>query len=568
MLELTLIFHIALMILVASFFAFISHFLKQPNLLGYILAGIILGPVGLNLIPNTNEILTLSELGIAFLLFGAGIEISFERLRGIGLVAFANGTLQIIFTILISLVAILNFHLDFYSSIYLAVAVSFSSTTIVLKVLSDNFELNTLHGRLIIGILIVQDIAAIILLSLLGNLSIGLSAAHITSLIAKAGLLFLIGYLLNKLVFPKLLKAAEKSQELLFLTAISTLFFFMGLAYDLGFSIAIGALIGGISLSLLQFETEINGKIRTLRDFFAIIFFVSLGMQISLNLSPQIMQLLAVIILLTMIIKPIILTLIHLTMGYGGRTSLTTGIGLGQMSEFSFIIAVQGVSLGLLSQELFTAVTIPIILTIALTPYLFKYDNDLYLFLVKTKKRFNIPNMPFIRRRVPKTKKIKQTELKNHVILIGAHRMGQELIKELHKKHKLVIIDYDPEVIKKLDKKGYNCIYGDVYNDFILEKAKAHKAKLAVLTIPDDKIILAVIAKLKKMNPKIKIFTRANFTEDAIKFYEAGANAVIMPEVIAGQKMIKKIDLLVKDDKKIQELSKEHLKQLKKITKK
>jgi len=568
MLELTLIFHIALMILVATFFAFISHFLKQPNLLGYILAGIILGPVGLNLIPNTNEILTLSELGIAFLLFGAGIEISFERLRGIGLVAFANGTLQIILTILISLVAILNFHLDFYSSIYLAVAVSFSSTTIVLKVLSDNFELNTLHGRLIIGILIVQDIAAIILLSLLGNLSIGLSAAHITSLIAKAGLLFLIGYLLNKLVFPKLLKAAEKSQELLFLTAISTLFFFMGLAYDLGFSIAIGALIGGISLSLLQFETEINGKIRTLRDFFAIIFFVSLGMQISLNLSPQIMQLLAVIILLTMIIKPIILTLIHLTMGYGGRTSLTTGIGLGQMSEFSFIIAVQGVSLGLLSQELFTAVTIPIILTIALTPYLFKYDNDLYLFLVKTKKRFNIPNMPFIRRRVPKTKKIKQTELKNHVILIGAHRMGQELIKELHKKHKLVIIDYDPEVIKKLVKKGYNCIYGDVYNDFILEKAKAHKAKLAVLTIPDDKIILAVIAKLKKMNPKIKIFTRANFTEDAIKFYEAGANAVIMPEVIAGQKMIKKIDLLVKDDKKIQELSKEHLKQLKKITKK
>jgi len=568
MLELTLIFHIALMILVATFFAFISHFLKQPNLLGYIIAGIILGPIGFNLISNTNEILTLSELGIAFLLFGAGVEISFAKLKGVGKIAFINGIAQIFLTMLISFFLITKTNIDFYASLYISTAIALSSTTIVLKVLSDNFELNTLHGRLILGILIVQDLAAIILLSFLENIKTGISIESIISLTIKAGGLLLIGYLLNKFIFPKVLKAASKSQELLFLTAISTLFFFMGLAYDLGFSIAIGALVGGISISLLQFETEINGKIKALRDFFAIIFFVSLGMQISLNINPEILNLIILITALTIILKPFILTLIHLIMGYGGRTSLTIGMGLGQMSEFSFIIAVQGVTLGYLTQQLFTAVTIPIILTIALTPYLFKYDNNLFNLFFKIKTKLKIPDFLFIRRRVPKTRKIKKEELKNHTILFGAHRMGNEIINELHKKHKLVIIDYDPEVIKELNKKKYNCIYGDIYNEFILEKAKANKAKLAIITIPDDEIILAVIAKLRKMNPKIKIFTRANFVEDAIKFYEAGADAVILPEVIAGQKMIKKINLLVKNNKKIQEMKNKHLKELKKNCKK
>ena len=568
MLEMTLLFHIALMILVATFFAFISHTLKQPNLIGYIIAGLVLGPVGFNLIPNSNEIIALSELGIAFLLFGAGVEISFSKLKGVGTIAVVNGLIQVFLTMVISIFILEKLNLDFYSSLYISAAIAFSSTTIVLKIMSDNFELNTLHGRLILGILIIQDLAAILLLSFLENLKQGISPELAINVMLKAGALFLIGYLLNKFIFPKLLKAASKSQELLFLTAISTLFFFMGLAYDLGFSIAIGALVGGISISLLQFETEINGKIKTLRDFFAIIFFVSLGMQISLNLTPTVINLIIAITALTIIIKPIILEITHLIEGYGGRTSLITGTGLGQMSEFSFIIAVQGIALGYLTQEIFTAITIPIILTIAITPYFFKYDNTLFNLFIKTKKILKIPDFLFLRRRVPKTKKIKKEELKNHTLLIGAHRMGSEIISEIHKKHKLTIIDYDPEVIKELNRKGYNCIYGDVYNDFILEKAKARNAKLAVITIPDDKIILAIISKLRKMNPKIRIFTRANFTEDAIKFYEAGANAVILPEIIAGEKMIKKINLLVKDNKKIKQMKEKHLKELKKNCKK
>ncbi len=567
MLELTLIFHIALMVLAATFFAFISHLLKQPNLLGYILAGIILGPIGLNLISNTSEILTLSELGIAFLLFSAGIEISFSKLKGVGKIAFVNGFLQVVLTAGISFLILQKLNVDFYSSLYISAAIAFSSTTIVLKIMSDNFELNTLHGRIMLGILIIQDLMAILFLSFLENMQ-SITAASVAVLIVKAGALFLIGYFLNKFIFPNLLKAAEKSQELLFLTAISTLFFFMGLAYDLGFSIAIGALVGGISLSLIQFETEINGKIKTLRDFFAIIFFVSLGMQITLNLSPWAIELILAIILLTVLLKPLILFLLHLISGYGGRTSLITGIGLGQMSEFSFIIAVQGVALGYLTQEQFTAMTIPIILTIAVSPYFFKYDNSIFNALLKIKNKLKLPDLKFIRRRVPKTRKINTKELKNHTLLIGAHRMGREIINELHKKHKLIIIDYDPEVIKELDSKGYNCIYGDAYNDYILEKAKAGKAKLAVITIPDDSIILAVISKLRKMNPKIKIFTRANFVEDAIKFYEAGANAVILPEVIAGQKMIKRINSLVKDEVKIKKMKEKHLKELRKNCKK
>ncbi len=563
MIELALLFHIGIIIIIATIFAFISKALKQPNLLGYIIAGAVIGPIGLNVINNSSEIISLSELGVAFLLFGAGVEIDFNKLKEVGIIPIINGIIQVVLTILISVFVIMKMNVGLDAAIYLATAISFSSTTIVIKLLADHFELNTLHGRLMLGILITQDLAAIILLPFLENISKGATLQPIIELSAKAGLLLITAYFLNKYLFPKVLKAASKSQELLFLTAVSTLFFFMGLAYDLGFSIAIGALIGGISISLLQFETEVNGKIKTLRDFFAIIFFASLGMQISINFTSETLLLISVITFLTIILKPLIITLLHLIEGYGERSSFIAGIGLGQMSEFSFIIAVQGVALSYLTKTEFTAVTIPIILTIILTPYFLKYDNLLFSSISKTKEELRIPALKFIRRRVPKTKKIKKEDLKNHIILVGSHRMGSEILSEINKKHKMVIIDYDPEIIKKLDKNGYNCIYGDVYHDYILEKARADKAKLAIITIPEDRIILAVIAKLKKMNPKIRIFTRANFPEDAIKFYEAGADAVIIPEIIAGQKMIKKINDLVKSEEKIKKMKEKHLKQLK-----
>ena len=563
MFESTLLFHIGVITIVSTIFAFISKTLKQPNLLGYIIAGAVIGPIGLNIISNSSEIISLSELGVAFLLFGAGVEIDFNKLKEVGLIPIVNGIVQVVLTIIVSLFLIMKMNINFYTSLYIATAISFSSTTIVIKLLADNFELNTLHGRLMLGILIVQDLAAIILLPFLETIKEGIAIQPIIQLGIKAGILLIIAYLLHKYLFPKILKAASKSQELLFLTAVSTLFFFMGLAYDLGFSIAIGALIGGISISLLQFETEVNGKIKTLRDFFAIIFFASLGMQISSSFSASTITLILLIIFLTIIIKPLIITITHLIEGYGERSSFITGIGLGQMSEFSFIVAVQGAALGYLTKETFTAITIPIILTIILTPYFLKYDNSLFNSISKTREELKIPGLKFMRRRVPKTSKIKKSELKNHVILIGSHRMGSEILSEINKKHKLVVIDYDPEVIKKLDSKKYNCIYGDVYHDYILEKANASKAKLAIITIPEDKIILAVIAKLREMNPKIKIFTRANFAEDAIKFYEAGADAVILPEIIAGQKMIKKINLLIKNEERIKKLKEKHLKQLK-----
>ena len=276
----TLLIDISLVIIIATIIAFITKLFRQPLIPAYILTGVLLGPIGFGLIKDATSIQAISEFGIAFLLFVVGLEINLKRLKYVGPVAMIGGILQVILTYLFAYAISIKIGFADFEAVILGLVVAFSSTMVVIKLLSDAEEMDTLHGKIVLGILLIQDILVILALSLLttiGSLSFVPTLIGIAML--KGGALFFLGFFSSRYVFPPIFKFAAKNQELLFLSSITTLFIFSILAHLMEFSIAIGAFIAGLSMANLPYRTDIVGKIKPLRTFFATIFFVSLGMQ-------------------------------------------------------------------------------------------------------------------------------------------------------------------------------------------------------------------------------------------------------------------------------------------------
>ena len=275
--DLVILFEIGVLIIIATLLAFLIKKLKQPIIPAYIIAGIIIGPLVLGLVKNQDLINSLSEIGVAFLIFTAGLEINFKKLKEVGSTIAISGILQVVITFAITFGICLLFGLQNQAAIYVGLIVAFSSTMIVVKILADKRELNSLHGRIIIGILLMQDIIAIIALMVLSSNFTILSLAIV---LAKGVILGVLAFLLAKAINP-IIRASADSQELLLLVSISFLFLFViGVSIG-GFSLVIGAFFAGVALANSDYKTEIEGKITPLREFFAVIFFVSLGMQLN-----------------------------------------------------------------------------------------------------------------------------------------------------------------------------------------------------------------------------------------------------------------------------------------------
>ncbi|MBN1159987.1 MAG: cation:proton antiporter [Candidatus Diapherotrites archaeon] len=545
--EYNLLVNMGAMLLAATFLAYMTHYLKQPIILGYVLAGLALGPFGIGLITNSTDIIALSELGIAFLLFGVGVEINLNKLRGMGFVSVIAGSIQVLATFGIGYLLVRFAGVDPITAIYLGLVLAFSSTMVVVKILADTFSVNTLHGRLMIGILVIQDILVIIAMSFMKNLG---QTAIFTPLLGTLvnGLgLFAIALIVNKFVLPSLLRSVARSPELLFLTAVSSCFTFMGIAYFLGFSIAIGAFIAGLSISAFHYNIEVGAKIKPLRDFFSTIFFVSLGMQINIAIGSFELMLATVLIFATLILKPIIITIIYYAFGYG-RTAFLTGMGLAQASEFSFIIAAAGLAAGHITSEIFSVITIVTIFSIVVTPYFIKYSNPAYEVLNKVAKKLDIKPSKWVK---PKRSREtdKKEEFANHIILLGGHRMGSRILRSFKNKKPVVVVDFDPDIVYDLQTQGIKAIYGDIYNEHILQKLNFKKARLLISTIPDDEVVAKVIKRAKSENDCLVVLTKAEFAEDALMLYEAGADIVVLPDIVGGEKMMDYMDIALKNPK-------------------
>jgi Kef-type K+ transport system membrane component KefB len=552
--NLGILVEIGLIIIFATSLAFFVRIFKQPLIPAYIITGILIGPVVLGIIKNQELIMALSEIGVAFLIFTAGIEIKFKKLREVGKTFLIAGIAQIIILFLIAYSVGILMNLGNHASIYVGLVVAFSSTMIVVKLLSDKREINSLHGRIIIGILLLQDIIAIVALAVLSS---DLTLKSILIMLSKALLFTLISFVLLKISNP-IFRISAKNHELLLLVSVSFLFLFIIGSYISGLSLIIGAFFAGVVLANSDYKTEIQSKISSLREFFSVLFFVALGMQLRM-ISKQFIILFFVLLVLVMVVKPIVTMFSVRMLGYKKRTSFLTGNALAQTSEFSLIIVTLGFSLGYIDEGLFSTLVLLTIVTMSLTTYLISYEKKISKFIDWP---LNILNR--IHTREEKLEYL--GDEKKKIIIFGCHRMGSLFLKEFEKEKKEVfVVDYNPEIIQSLIYKKVPCIYGDYSTDEIFEKLDIKKAEFIIITIPDFEQNLVLTKRIKKQNPRAVIFIVAERISEAMDLYKAGADYIILPQIVGGQKAFEILRKVKKDKFEISYVKKDHIKYLNSI---
>jgi len=551
-----LIIDIGLIIILATIFAYLARFLRQPLIPAYIATGIVLGPLVLGLISDMETIKVLSEMGIAFLLFIVGLEINIKKLKTVGLVSIFVGVIQVILTFVLGFIAANYLGFTQITSIYLGLVIAFSSTMVVIKLLSDKNRLETLHGRIIVGILLVQDLLVVIALASLKALT-SFSYTVLFTALGKGLLILLIAILFSKFLLPGLFRFAARSQELLFLAALTVCFFFASLSYLVDFSIAIGAFIAGVSLASLPYSVNIIGRVLSLKDFFATIFFVSLGMQL-IPFSFTMIKPLIILLVLVIFIKPLIIIIFTILFVYEKRTAFLTGLSLGQISEFSLILVTLAYySFSAITQEVFSLVIVLTIITLVLTAYMMKYENALYHFsapVLKILDKFNLSK---------KKLEYRPKGMKHKIVLFGCHRIGNMFLNTLKtNKKNIIVVDHNPETIERLIKLKYPSMYGDASNIEVLEKLNLKKTKIIISSIPDEDDNAFLISYAKAVNPKIMVFATTNHLHQALNLYELGADYVIVPHIIGGKKIANLLKKIISRKVNIHKVKNDHIKEL------
>ncbi len=517
---------LGIIIIVVAILAYLLQLLKQPQLLAYILVGILITPI-LQFVTNNTIIETISTIGVAFLLFIVGLEMDIKSLKNVAFVTTVGGSIQIALLFCIGYIAALFLGYLSLEAAYIGLMITFSSTMIVMKLLSDKRELNTLHGRMIIGILLLEDIIAIFALSILTSLQ-SFSLALIIIALLKFLSLFIIAYLASRYIFPQIFSFAAKNQELLLICSLAVCFLFSITFAVLGFSLAIGAFIAGITLGNLDYNIEIIGKIKSLKDFFAMLFFVSLGMGLSFAVLKKVLLPLIVLLLIILVIKPFITIFLCTLFKYTKKPSFLTAISLTQMGEFSLIIAAQGLALGHISQDTFSLVVVTLLFSIIISSYFIKYDDKLYTLFQKPLHLFD----SFTTERL----EYLPTQIKPKIILCGHNRIGYSILRDLKDiKNRVLIIDYNPEIIDSMVKHGYHCIYGEVTDDEIIDRMQLDQIQILISTVPNLSDNIHLIRRVRAVNSRAKILVTASDIDDSLKLYHQGADYVILPHFLGGE---------------------------------
>ena len=540
-------------------FGVLAKKLKQPLIPAYIIAGIALRPFLLNLFhTNFNTISTISEIGIAFMLFSVGLKMEFEQLKIVKNVAIFGGLISTFAAFGVMFVISRMFFLGTIQSIYLATVLCFSSTMVVVKLLIDADELETIHGRIVVGMLILQDIAAIFLMAFLSS-----NISLFTFIFAFLKALIFIGiiFLISKLIMTPLFRVGAKSQELLLLVAIGICFLFSiigqyigvifmsilnlaGITFpqqvlgDLlsGFSITIGAFLAGLTIASLPYKTEIAAKMVPLKDFFALIFFVTLGVQLKLGSVMKSLPFIFVIVIFTIILKPILTMIAVSLFGYKERISFLSGIPMSQVSEFGFIIAYQGLNQNVISKSLFSIVILSALITISVSSYFVKYHSRIFSALEKSFGFLNsISSSSFSKNRL--LPEIKIDPNANHkALLCGYHRIGYSIFEKMKKLGlNPLIIEYNPETVIKLMHEGKAVVYGDIDDPDLLRSLELKNLEVLVSTIPDVESNLSILKNIKIKNKNLIVILTATQINDALELYKNGADYVIIPHLLGGE---------------------------------
>lgn len=535
--------------------------LKQPLIIGYILAGIFAGPHILNILQSTEQIELFSRIGITVLLFIVGLSLSPKVIKEVGKVSLITGVGQVVFTSAIGFGIAIALGIDRVAAFYVAIALTFSSTIIILKLLSDRGDLNKLYGKISIGFLLVQDIIAAIVLLLISSFVAADGDSIpilIGTLLVKGTLILVALYIISIHVMPKLSRFLASSRELLFLFSIAWGFGIAALFQVLGLSVEIGALIAGVSLSLTPFSYEIGSRMKPLRDFFIVLFFVLLGSQMVIDNVGVLIIPAIVLSAFVLIGNPIIVIVIMNLLGYKRRTGYMAGLTVAQISEFSLILAALGFSLGHLSREILSLITLVGLITIAGSTYFILYADKLYPKVEKLLKLLEF--------RKTNNSRASGDEEDYEIILFGFDRVGHDFVKSFKKIDKrFLVVDFNPKTIEDLQKKEIPNRFGDAQDAEFLKELSLKKVKLIVSTIPDFKTNILLTKKVKEENSRAIIIMIGQNIKNTEELYENGATYVVMPHYLGAQHATRLIKRIGIDKREFLNEREKHIEKLMKI---
>jgi Kef-type K+ transport system membrane component KefB len=521
---------ISIVISLGAVIALIMRMLRQPLIIGHIITGVIAGPAFLNIIHAESSFAGLSSMGVALLLFIIGLDLSTRIFSRLGKAVLVTSSVQILAVTAVGYLVSQSLGFSKLESAIIGLALSLSSTIIIVKLFNDKKETTRLYAQITIGILLVQDIVATAAkIGLATKASGENSITDVAILISKGVGLILIMYAGSRYIVPKLTKALEGSKELLLLFALGWGLGFAALFEKVGFSIEIGALLAGVSLASLPYSSEMASRLKPLRDFFIVIFFITLGQAMTPGKLIDVLPYAIILSLLVVLFKPFTVLLSMGGLGYTKRASFKAAVSMSQISEFSLVFLTAALASGYVSEKASTTLTLVALITFAASTYLIKYDTHLYAKLEHHLRLFERK----------KTNYEQEAMLRSHsIILFGYRKGGQEFLKTFAKMPKrFLVVDYDPDVIDLLERKRVKYLYGDATDPELLEEMYLEKTKLVVSTISDHKTNLFIAHWLRNHNPDAVFVCSADNAVHASDLYADGAAYVMMPHYIGSEKI-------------------------------
>jgi len=519
---------IAIILVAALIGGLIAQLLKQPLILGYILAGVVVGPyTGGITVTEINNIELLAEIGVALLLFALGLEFSFKELKPVRKIALIGTPIQMLLTIAYGFVVGRWLGFGEIASLWIGALISLSSTMVILKTMMNRGLMGTLSSRVMIGMLIVQDLAVIPLMIMLPQISdpeAGLPLLGWAALKAASFLILMI--IVGTRVIPRVMAyvATWNSRELFILTVTATGLGVGYATYLFGLSFAFGAFVAGMVLGESDYSHQALSDIIPLRDVFGLLFFVSIGMLLDPAFLYANLKTVSLMVFLIIIGKGLLFAVLVMFFGYGNVIPLAVGLGLFQVGEFAFVLGRVGVHTKSISSELFSLMLITTVITMLLTPFLSGLTAPLYA----VRRRW-FKHEPL------QTVNLPENEMRNHVIIAGAGRVGAYVANVLKSLHvTFLVIEYDSRQVNRLKESGIPLVYGDASQFIVLNAAGIEQATLLIITTPTAIVTKTIVEKSRQVNPKLKIVARAENSDQIQVLHNLGVNEVIQPEFEAG----------------------------------
>jgi Kef-type K+ transport system membrane component KefB len=560
-----LIGDITFCILFAWVLGLLAHFSRQPLILAYLIAGFLIGPFGAGWVKSQESISLISELGLIFMLFMIGLEIDLKKIVRAGkVILFAAGG-QLVGGCLLGILFFVAIGLALgggkFDALYLCVACALSSTVIIVKVLYEKRELDTLPGRITLGVLVLQDIFAILFLAVqpsLGNLQVSI----ILLSIARVGALVATALILSRYVLPWLFHHIARRPELLMLGALAWCFLIGEIAERLGLSREMGSLVAGVSLSTFPYALDVTAKVTTLRDFFITLFFVGLGMTIPIP-GLSVIGLALVIAAFTVVSRLVTTFLPLYLMKQGLRASILPAINLAQISEFSLVVIQTGVSDGHISQQTSSAASFAFVVLAVLSTFVMTRSGDVTRALIAALKRVGIRDLDHVHAKEGDDEAGGHGETRR-IVILGFFRAASALLSQIERQNEALleqisVIDFNPVVFRTLKDRGLHVIYGDISNVDTLIHAGIGKAEIIILSVPDSLLVGAnnekLVRHVRGLNPTARIVATADLLSDVGDLYAAGADYVTVTRITDARELfavIEAADARLLDDKRVE----------------